>query len=80
MSSMGSLVNTHSVFEKLQMSLATNAPVVHIKMEPHIKWSEIVEIAKEVYSPKVDMIVTPGGSSLTRGTKTVTLPCNSNTT
>lgn len=40
-------------------------------MKSHAKWSEIVEIAREVKTLQADMIITLGGGTLTDGAKIV---------
>lgn len=68
----GSLARHTKYLEQLTNTLGDRCIGVRAGMKSHAKWSEIVEIAREVKTLQADMIITLGGGSLTDGAKIVT--------
>ncbi|KAL6810219.1 hypothetical protein V8C40DRAFT_284182 [Trichoderma camerunense] len=67
----GSLARHTKYLEQLTNILGDRCIGVRTGMKSHTKWSEIVEIAREVKTLQADMIITLGGGSLTDGAKIV---------
>ncbi|PKK42110.1 hypothetical protein CI102_13890 [Trichoderma harzianum] len=67
----GSLARHTKYLEQLTNTLGDRCIGVRTGMKSHTKWSEIVEIAREVKTLQADMIITLGGGSLTDGAKIV---------